>query len=95
MKATDKSYQDHRVFSELKRYADFYESLGTSVFSFCSMGTEAHNIDTYVYSSIKGTLESVSTVLTNGRINDAYALLRKYYDSAIINVYSIDRKSVV
>ena len=27
-------------------------------------------------------------VLTNGRINDAYALLRKYYDSTVINIYT-------
>jgi len=37
---------------------------------------------------IQGTLESVSRVLHNGRISDSYALLRRYYDSAIINVYS-------
>jgi len=89
MKVTDKSYKDHCVFSELERYADFYESLALSALGFSSMGTKAiYNIDTYVYSSIQGTIESVSTVLAAGRINDAYALLRKYYDSAIINVYS-------
>lgn len=60
-----------------------------SVFSFATMGTKALcNIDTYVFSSMQGTIESASTVLLAGRINDAYALLRKYYDSAIINVYS-------
>lgn len=53
------------------------------------MGTKAIcNIDTYVYSSMQGTLESMRTILLAGRINDAYALLRKYYDSAVINVYS-------
>jgi hypothetical protein len=46
------------------------------------------NLDTYVYSSIQGTLESISDVLAKGRINDSFALLRKYYDSTIINVYS-------
>jgi hypothetical protein len=89
MKVTDKSYQNHRVFSELKQYSDFYDSLAMSVFHFSSMGTKAIcNIDTYIFSSIQGTIESIRTVLAAGRINDAYALLRKYYDSAIINVYS-------
>ena len=54
-----------------------------------SQGTKAiTNIDTYVYSSIQGTLESIHDLLLKGRINDSYALLRKYYDSSIINVYS-------
>ena len=53
------------------------------------MGTRSIlNIDTYVYSSIQGTLESIKDILIKGRINDAYALLRKYYDAAIINIYT-------
>jgi hypothetical protein len=85
----DKEYTNHHVFAELECYINFYKSLSRSVFSFCSMGTNTIcNIDSYVYSSIQGTLESIRNVLNNGRINDAYALLRKYYDSAIINVYS-------
>lgn len=89
MQVTDKAYTEHRVFAELERYAEFYERLAMSVFSFASMGTKAIcNIDTYVYSSMQGTVESIKTILLAGRINDAYALLRKYYDSAVINVYS-------
>jgi hypothetical protein len=45
-------------------------------------------MDSYMFSSIQGTIESIRMVLKSGRINDAYALLRKYYDSAIINIYS-------
>lgn len=89
MMVTDKEYKNHNVFSELERYTDFYKSLSWSVSSFHSMGTNAiYNIDSYVYSSIQGTLASIREILNNGRINDAYALLRKYYDSAIINIYS-------
>src|SRR5258705_747882 len=46
------------------------------------------NIDTYVYSSIRGTLDSIKDILIKGRISDSYALLRKYHESVIINVYS-------
>lgn len=89
MQVTEKAYQEHRVFAELQRYMRFYERLATSVFSFATMGTKAIcNIDTYVYSSMQGTVESMRTILLAGRINDAYALLRKYHDSAIINIYS-------
>ncbi|AAR34286.1 hypothetical protein KVP06_04850 [Geobacter sulfurreducens] len=89
MQVTDKAYTEHRVFIELERYAEFYEQLAMSVFLFTTMGTKSIcNIDTYVYSSMQGTVESIKTILLAGRINDAYALLRKYYDSAVINVYS-------
>jgi hypothetical protein len=54
-----------------------------------SQGTTAIlNLDAYVFSSVKGTLDSIREILSNGRINDSYALLRKYYDSTIINVYT-------
>lgn len=57
--------------------------------SFISRGTTSFlNIDTYVFSSMQGTVDSIKTLLLNGRINDSYALLRKYYDSTIINIYS-------
>jgi hypothetical protein len=89
MMVSDEEYQNHRVFAELERYAAFYESLSHSVFQFLSVGTRAIcNIDSYVFSSIQGTLTSIHSILRNGRINDAYALLRKYYDSAIINIYT-------
>jgi hypothetical protein len=84
-----KRYLHHRVFAELTEYADFYCSLSFSIMNWISQGTKAiTNIDTYVYSSIQGTLESIHDILLKGRINDSYALLRKYYDSTIINVYS-------
>jgi len=89
MHVTDKTYQEHLVFIELKRYMKFYEQLAMAVFPFVTMGTKAiHNIDTYVYSSMQGTLESMKLILHGGRINDTYSLLRKFYDSAVINVYS-------
>lgn len=84
-----KEYIEHKVFGQLTEYADFYKSLSFSIMSWVSQGTKAiTNIDTYVYSSIQGTLESIHDILLKGRINDSYALLRKYYDSTIINVYS-------
>jgi hypothetical protein len=89
MMVTDEEYQKHTVFSDLERYSAFYQSLGHSVFGFVSVGTRAIcNIDSYLFSSIEGTLLSIRVILRDGRINDAYALLRKYYDSAIINIYT-------
>ena len=85
---SSKEYQEHKIFDELTLYIEFYESLSFSIMGFVSMGTTAVNIDIYIFSSIQGTVDSIKTLLTNGRINDSYALLRKYYDSTIINIYS-------
>lgn len=84
-----KEYKEHSVFEVMNKMTSFYKLLSFSVFGFLSNGVEGlSGIDTYMFSSIQGTLESIKTILQNGRINDAYALLRKYYDSVIINIYS-------
>jgi len=85
----EKAYTEHSVFEQLTDYAEFYDDLSTIVMGWVTQGTTSIiNIDTYVYLSIQGTLESIKDILIKGRINDAYALLRKYYDSAIINIYT-------
>lgn len=85
----NKEYMEHKVFGQLTEYSDFYESLSESVMNWVTQGTRSFlNLDTYVYSSMQGTLESIKELLLKGRINDAYSLLRKFYDSTIINVYS-------
>lgn len=85
MEADDQKYQNHAAFGELDRLIAFYDGLSHFMFLWVSPGTNAWcNIDSYVYSSIRGTLASIRSILRDGQINDAYALLRKYYDSAII-----------
>lgn len=86
---TDADYQGHVVFSELDYLISFYEQLAISVFSWHSRGTRSLcGTDSYVFSSIQGTLTSIQLVLRDGRINDAYALFRKYLDSVAINIYA-------
>jgi len=83
------AYKEHHVFKQLSEYADFYKSLSFSIFQCLTQGTNAIcNIDSYLYTSIQGTLESIKDILVKGRINDSYALLRKYYDSVVINIYT-------
>ncbi|QCI99635.1 hypothetical protein [Agrobacterium larrymoorei] len=85
---TDNAYREHEIFENLTQYGDFYDSLSMSVFQQVTTGTTAFvNIDSYVFSSIQGTVESMAYLLEKGRINDAFALLRKYHDVATINVY--------
>ncbi len=85
----EKEYLEHSVFQQIKELIKFYDTLSHTTMGFISQGTKAIlNLDTYVFSSMSGTLESIHNVLHRGRINDAYALLRKYYDSTIINIYT-------
>lgn len=85
-----KEYKEHIIFDELEQYSKFYDSLSFSVFGFLSMGIKGGivNYESYLLSSIKGTIESIKILLANGGINDAYALARKYYDSVVINIYT-------
>ena len=83
-------YENHIIFSELSDYTDFYQSLSLSIFNWLTMGTSTvFNIDSYLISSIQGTIESIKLVLNDGKINDSYALTRKYHDSVVINIYEI------
>jgi len=82
-------YTSHKVHGELQNYSNFYDSLSFSIMNWMPQGIKAFlNLDTYALSSIKGTVNSIGELLQKGRINDAYALIRKYYDSTIINIYS-------
>ena len=82
-------YKNHIVFEQLTKYSEFYNSLSFSIMSFVTSGTHSLiNIDTYTYSSIHNTLNSINDILLKGKINDSYSLLRLYYDSSIINIYS-------
>lgn len=85
----EKEYSKHKVFSELKSYSCFYDSLSFSIMTWVTQGTTGiSNLDSSSYSSIKGTIDSIYEILAKGRINDTYALIRKYFDSTFINIYT-------
>jgi len=89
MEVDSPGYQDHHVFNTLTQLDEFYGRLADSVFLWTSIGTRAlGNIDSYLFSSIQGTLSSIQFSLRDGRINDARALLRMYYDSVVINIWT-------
>ncbi|MCI5071850.1 hypothetical protein MRY82_02760 [bacterium] len=87
MKRKDK-YLNHSVFSDLREVITFYDLLGFSVMSFFRGGTgSVVNFDTYIFSSVKNTLESIELTLEHGKIGDAFTLLRKYHDLSILSIY--------
>lgn len=81
-------YLKHKVFDDLKYMREFYDFLSYSCYSFGASGTKGiWNYASYVYSSIEGTLDSITTLLTKGRINDAYTLIRKLFDDILLEIY--------
>jgi hypothetical protein len=64
MKVESKLYQEHPVFERLDKYIKFYEMLSDSVMSYLTIGTRSMiNIDTCVYTSMSGTLDSINLIL--------------------------------
>jgi hypothetical protein len=89
MEVLSNAYQSHRIFIEIDKYIEFYDFFSESVTSMWTSGTRSlMNIDEYIFSSMSGTLESIADILKKGRLNDAFALLRKFHDSAIMSIYT-------
>jgi len=81
-------YQEHKVFVMLDDLIEFYDSLSFNTYSYASSGVlEPLNFESNIFSSLAGTLDSIRLILKEGHINDAYALLRKYDDGVLINLY--------
>ena len=67
---------------------DYYESVSFSSFSFVPTGTNGiANYASYIYLSLKGTLDSIRLVMTAGQLSDAYVLIRKFFDDVLVDIY--------
>ena len=82
-------YHSHALFTSLDRYMEFYEQLSDLIMTFPTNHMEELiiNLDTYLYMSIRGTLDSIHMTVHEGHVNDGYALVRKYYDLVILSLY--------
>lgn len=82
------SYINHKVFGEIDAMRSFYDSVSDTCMYFPKSGTRGiMNYATYIYMSMGGTLESIQMLLQKGRINDAYVLVRKLLDDAMVDIY--------
>lgn len=84
----NQDYHNHHIFKQLKQYSEFYDDLAGSASDHTKTGMETFNLDAHAFMSIQGTLDSIHDTLEKGRIGDAFALLRKYYDATIVNIYA-------
>ena len=82
------AYQNHQVFELIDHMMAYYDGLwGTSYF-FMPHGTTAiGNYAANVYMSIRSTLDSIKTLLKEGYIADAFVLIRKFFDMALVEIY--------
>lgn len=84
-----KEYKEHEIFKNLDFIDKFYNFLSYNSFRFLPNGLPGTfpNIDTYIISSIKGTIDSVRLLLRNAHLNDAFAIARKYFDEIMLDIY--------
>ena len=81
-------YKEHECFTELDAMKDFYVSVSDASFNFMQRGTKGVvNYESYVFMAMMGTLESIATLLQQGRITDAIVLVRKFFDDILTEIY--------
>lgn len=83
------AYKEHIVFEDLKIVEDTYDFLSDNSIGFVADGLPGQwvNYQTYVFSSLGRTIDSMHMLLECAHINDAFALLRKYFDEVMIAVF--------
>lgn len=90
MSKTDygEAYYNHEVFELIKRMQDYYDGVAYTCFGFIPNGTlAAANYSSYVFMSIRTTLESIRMLLKEGHITDAFVLIRKLFDTVLVEIY--------
>lgn len=83
-------YYNHKIFNFLEDSFDFYDFLTDSC---CNMAdgcliTGKFSVNSNIYSSMQGTIESIKILTYAGRLNDAFALVRKYEDAVYVDLYT-------
>lgn len=86
-----KEYIEHPIFPDIRVIMEVYDFLSYNSFGFMPNGLPGEwvNYETYIFSSLKGTIESIKMLLESAHINDAFAVLRKYFDEIMIAVFYV------
>ena len=82
-------YTSHKVFERLSAIKNFYTVIFDRSWGFIQTPLTKNFINTkcVLYPSIEGTIDSINILLNNGHINDAFALIRKYSDAIVLDIY--------
>lgn len=85
---SDEAYQKHPVFETIDQMMDFYEGVSFSCFNFVPIGVLGiSNYASYVFMSLKNSLDSIKMLLKAGHITDAFVLARKFFDTVLVEIY--------
>jgi len=84
-----KEYPENKIFETIDCIYNFYDFLSDC--PYCCYSNSPYeiypNINNYIYSSIRGTIDSIKLLLDNAYINNAFAIVRKYFDEILTDVY--------
>lgn len=82
-------YYKHKIFELLEDLYDFYGFIASSSCDTADglMITGRFSVGYHIYSSIQGTIESIKILIYAGRLNDVFALSRKYDDAILTALY--------
>lgn len=76
---------NNEVFEEIAYIREFYDHLSFSCYQIVPTGAPgAANYASYIYESLRATLDSIRLLLEAGNLTDAYTVVRKYYDDVLI-----------
>lgn len=84
-----KEYLEHEIFKTLDCIYEFYDLLSDSPYC-CYLNSPFEtypNTNNYIYSSIRGTIDSIKLLLDKAYINNAFAIVRKYFDEILMDIY--------
>lgn len=89
-KGNIQKYLSSIVFETIDDIIEFYNYLSNNddtVTVMVAKGTLNYNYE--IYLSLANTLESIQQLLKQGRMSDAFALIRKYNDAVILHTYTL------
>ena len=82
------AYQKHHVFELINKMMEYYDGLWNTSFYFIPHGTICiGNYAANIYLSIYNTLDSISMLLKVGHMSDAFVLIRKLFDTILMEIY--------
>lgn len=83
-------YYNHKIFNFLEDLFDFYGFLSDSCCNTADgcLITGKYSVNSNIYSSVQGTVESIKILAYAGRLNDSFALTRKYEDAVYVDLYT-------
>lgn len=77
-----------QIEEEINFIQNFYFLISDSCYLYLPLGTSfVFNFNSYFYTSMENTLDSIKILLKLNRISDAYNLTRKFFDDILVNIY--------